>query len=110
MEIVIEHNHKKWKDSLKTRATLLIFSLELEISRIGRTRNTSKQRKMADFTVFHCCFEEFLSENDFEAVLDTFSCYDYGANASEAVEKIATDQKDDQKCSLCVIVCCIVKA
>ena len=49
--------------------------------------------------------EEFLSENDFEAVLATFCCYDYGANASEAVLKIATDQKDYHKCSSCVIVC-----
>ena len=35
--------------------------------------------------------EELLSENDFEAVLATFCCYDYCANASEAVQKIATD-------------------
>ena len=34
--------------------------------------------------------EELPSENDFEAVL---------ANASEAVLKIATDQKDYHKCS-----------
>ena len=44
-------------------------------------------------------------ENDFEAVLVTFCCYDYGVNASEAVQKIATDQKDNHKCSSCVIVC-----
>ena len=31
--------------------------------------------------------EELLSENDFEAVLATFCCYDYGANTSEAVQK-----------------------
>ena len=31
--------------------------------------------------------EELLSENDFEAVLATFCCYDHGANASEAVQK-----------------------
>ena len=31
-----------------------------------------------------------LSENDFEAVLVYFCCYDYGANASEAVQKIST--------------------
>ena len=43
-------------------------------------------------------------KNDFEAVLVTFCCYDYGANASEAVQKIGTDQKDYQKCSFCVIV------
>ena len=41
--------------------------------------------------------EEFLSEND--------CCYDYGANASEAVEKIAADQKDYHKFSSCVIIC-----
>ena len=48
-----------------------------------------------------------LSENDFEAVLATFWCY--GANASEAVQRIATDQKDYQKCSSCVIVWWISK-
>ena len=30
--------------------------------------------------------EELLSENDFEAVLVNFCCYEYGANASEAVQ------------------------
>ena len=34
--------------------------------------------------------EELLSENDFEAVLAHFCCYDYGANVSEAVQKIST--------------------
>ena len=34
--------------------------------------------------------EELLSENDFEAVLANFCCYDYGANTSEAVQKIST--------------------
>ena len=34
--------------------------------------------------------EEFLSENDFEAVLANFCCYDCGANTSEAVQKIST--------------------
>ena len=34
--------------------------------------------------------EELLSENDFEAVLVNFYCYEYGANASEAVQKIST--------------------
>ena len=49
--------------------------------------------------------EELLSENDFEAVLAAFCCYDYGADASEAVQKIASDNKDFHKCSSCVIVC-----
>ena len=35
-------------------------------------------------------FEELLSENDFEAALVNFCCYEYGANASEAVQKIST--------------------
>ena len=34
--------------------------------------------------------EELLSENNFEAVLANFCCYDCGANASEAVQKIST--------------------
>ena len=31
--------------------------------------------------------EKLLSENDFEAVLVNFCCHEYGANASEAVQK-----------------------
>ena len=42
-------------------------------------------------------------------ILASFCCYDYGANASEAVLKIATDQKVYHKCSLYVIVCWIAK-
>ena len=57
---------------------------------------------------FKC--KEFLSEKWFEAVLATFCSYDYGVNASEEVKKIATDQKDYHKCSVCVIICCIAKA
>ena len=53
--------------------------------------------------------EELISDNDFEAVLATFCCYGYGANNSEAVQKIATDQKDYYKCSSCVIVCWVTK-
>ena len=40
-----------------------------------------------------------------EAVLTTFCRYDYGANASETVEKITTDQKDYHKCSSFGIAC-----
>ena len=53
--------------------------------------------------------EELLSENDFEVVSATFCCYDYGANASEAVKTIATDQNEYQKCRSCVIICLIAK-
>ena len=49
-------------------------------------------------TVYNGGFcEELLSENDFEAVLDFFCCYEHGANASEAAQKIATDQKEYHK-------------
>ena len=44
--------------------------------------------------------EGLLNENDFEFVLATF-CYDYSASASEAVQKIVTDQKDYHKCISC---------
>ena len=50
-----------------------------------------------------------LVNNDFEAFFAAFSCYDYGASGSEAVQIIATYQKDYHKCSSCVIVCWIAK-
>ena len=96
------HYHKNWKYSLDTRAVLLIFSLEFEIS--GMT----VQRIHQNSQNYGLC-EEVLSENNFQAVLSTFCCYDYGANASEAVHKIIIDHKDYQKCSLFVIVCWIAK-
>ena len=79
---------------------MLIFSLELEI--FGVARLYREYIKTAENDGFG---EELLSENDFKAVLATSCCYDYGANASEAVQKIATDEKDCHKCSFCVIVC-----
>ena len=54
--------------------------------------------------------EKFLSENNFEAVLATFCCYEYGVNVSETVANIVTGQKGYHKWSLCVIVFCIAKA
>ena len=62
-------------------------------------REYIKTAKNGDF------YEGLLNEIDFETVLAIFSRYDYGANGSEAAQKIATDQKDYQKCSSCVIVC-----
>ena len=38
----------------------------------------------------HGFSEDLLSENDFEAALVNFCCYKYGANVSEAVQKIST--------------------
>ena len=46
-----------------------------------------------------------LGENEFEAVLAIFCCYDHGAKTSEAVQKITTDQKEYHKCFLYVIIC-----
>ena len=97
-----KHTHKKRKDSLETWAVLLIFSLELEYLECPY-RAYIKTAKNGDFC------EELLSENDFETVLATFCCYDHGAKASEAVQKIATDQKEYRKCSSCVIICRIAK-
>ena len=62
-----------------------------------------KTEKNGDFC------EKMLSENDIEAVLATFCYYDHGPKTSEAVQKIATDQKEYWKCSLRVIICWIVK-
>ena len=50
-----------------------------------------------------------LSENDFKAVLAHLYCFDYGANASEAVQKSVTDQNNYHKCFSCVIVFWIAK-
>ena len=44
-------------------------------------------------------------ENDIEAVLATFCCYDNGAKGFEAVQKIARDKKECPKSSSCVIIC-----
>ena len=77
----------------------MIFSLELEISGVAVQNIHQNSKKNGDF------FEELCSENDFEAVLATFCSYDHGAKASEAVQKIATDQKKYRKCSSCVIIC-----
>ena len=62
-----------------------------------------KTAKNGDF------YEELLSENNFEAVLSTFCCYDHGTRASKAVQKIATDEKEYRKRSSCVIIWWIVK-
>ena len=51
--------------------------------------------------------DEFL--HDFQTVLAIFCCYNYGANASEPVQKIASDQKEYHKLCSCVIICLIAK-
>ena len=71
---------------------MLIFSLELEISGVTVQIIHQNSKKW-----WRC--EELVTENDFQAILAI------GANASEAVQKITTDQKDYHKCSSRVIVC-----
>ena len=68
----------------KHRPYFLIFSLvELDIFGVAvqRIHQTAKNGTF-------CC------ENDFEAVLLNFCCYDYGTYASEAVQKISTRTLD----------------
>ena len=71
---------------------MLIFLLELEISGLAGQRIHQSQKKKKEKNGGFC--EDLLIENDFETVLVTFCCYDDGGNASEAVRKIATDQKE----------------
>ena len=81
---ILYHSQRKRKDSLETRAVLLIFSLELEISRVA-VQSIHQKAKNGDF------YEELLSESGFEVVLATFCCCDHGAKAFEAVQKIAIE-------------------
>ena len=83
---------------METLAILLIFSLELEISGVV-VQSIHQNSGNGDFG------EELLSEKDFETVLATSCCYGLGAMASEAVQKIATDQKEYRKWSSFVIIC-----
>ena len=69
----------------------------------GGIEHTSKQQQNGNFC------QELLSKNEFEAILATFCCYEHSAKASEAVQKVTTDQKEYRKCSLCVIICWIAK-
>ena len=57
---VLQHNHKKRKNSLETRAALLVFWLELEISEVAVQeihRNSKKAACSEDFIFsFHFPF------------------------------------------------------
>ena len=100
--ISLNQSHKKWKDSLETPEYYWYFHMNLKY--LGwQYRAYIKTAKNGDFC------EEFLSKSDFEAVLATFCCCNDGAKASEAVHKIATDQKEYRKCFSCVVICSIAK-
>ena len=92
------NNRKKRKDSLLIDSrTVDIFVWTWNICG-GCTEHTSKQRKMAT------SMRNWSSKITLRQLV-TFFCYDHGAQASEAVQKIATDQKEYRKCSLRVIIC-----
>ena len=55
----------------------------MQLFKFIHTENTSKQQQNGGFC------EGLLSENDFEAVLPNCCCYEYGANSSEAIQKIS---------------------
>ena len=59
----------------------------MQVFKFFHTQNTSNIKRQAAKSSGFC--EELLSENDFEAVLVNFCCYEYGANASVAVQKIS---------------------
>ena len=77
---------------------MLLFSLELEIA--DEAVQEMHQNKKNVWFQWQC-----FCGDDTHAFLHLFSSNGYGANVSEAVGKIATDEKDYHKYSLCVIVC-----
>ena len=100
------HSHKKRKDSLETRALLLIFLLEPELSGVVVQSTHQKHQNSEKWWLL---WGIFYSENNIEAVLANLCCYDHGSKASETVQKIAIDQKEYHKCSSCVIIWWIAK-
>ena len=77
------HSHKTQKDNLETQVFFVIFWLELKYLE-WLYREYIKTAKNGNFC------EELLGEIDFKVILANFCCYGYGANASEAVQKIST--------------------
>ena len=77
------HSHNKQKDGLETQ---VIFA-DISTWTWNIWKDQEEDIKTAKNGSF---FEELLCENDSEAVLVNFCCYGFGANASEAVQKIST--------------------
>ena len=83
----VHHSHQNEKTVWNQESYCWYFCLNLKY-RVWLYREYIKTAKNGGF------YEELVSENDFEAVLTTFCCYDYDANASQAAQKIVADQKD----------------
>ena len=79
----LHHSRKKQKDSPETQKVVFV-DIFIWTWNIWPYREYIKMVKSGSFC------EELLSENDFVTVLANFCCYDYGANASEAVQKISS--------------------
>ena len=69
-----------WNSETTQKVNIYLHSYQTETA-IFPYRKYIKTAKNDGF------YEKLLSENDFEAVLVNFYCYEYGANASEAVQK-----------------------
>ena len=69
------HSHQNEKTVWKQGSYCWYFCLNLKY-RVWLYREYIKTAKSGGF------YEELVSENDFEAVLTTFCCYDYDGNAS----------------------------
>ena len=100
---MLYHSHKKQKDSLETKNSI----------RRSDPKSTFFKIENAD--------ENFLYEDDFDAIIIINDCK-HGdiilldmldndnittTNSSEAAEKIPTDETDNRKYYLCVVVCII---
>ena len=59
----------------------------MQLFKFFHTENTSNFKIQTAKNGGFC--EELFSENDFEAILIDFSCYEYGSNASEAAQALA---------------------
>ena len=102
--VPIAHSHEKLSGKIVWKHGPHCLYFHLNLKYLGWPyREYIKTAKNGGFC------DGLLSENDSEAILATFCCYGYGTNASEAVQKITTDQKDYHKCSSCVIVCRVAK-
>ena len=77
------HNYQTEKKQLFFSPQSMKNNYGMQLFKIFHTENTSIQQKNGGF------WEELLSENDFEAVLINFCCYEvyYSPSASEAVQK-----------------------
>ena len=102
-----EYSHKKRRDGSETwvwKHGPYCWYFHLNLKYLGWPyRAYIKTAKNGDYC------EELLSESEFGVIWATFCCCDHRTKASEAAQRIATDQKESRKCSSFVIICWIAK-